>query len=180
MKTYLISQQHVTAKNGISGNSRTYPVHFLRKKTITIFMIPVMLAFISCSISRSKEHFSSEITSGIWIDDNTFRVKSTGVSNKKLTNITQMKYSSRRDALLNAQYKIKESFKSWKKYEMKQAGFDQEDFDPQIKDLIAKVKGEVNSGKIVEESYDENNDCTIIFEVNYHDLKKNCYIIPYI
>ena len=55
---------------------------------------------------------------------------------------------------------------------MKQAGFDPEDFDPKIKAIILEVKGAVKSGTIVKEFYDDDNNCTIIYNVKYPDMKK--------
>jgi hypothetical protein len=174
-RIFISSEISGKKENNYFLNYKTVLGQFLREKFITaiiILLIPVMLASVSCGTSGMKHNSSEDISTGNWMDDDTFRITSTGVSNKKLTNITQMKYSSRRDALQNARYKIKEIFKSQKKYEMKQAGFDPEDFDPQIKALIAGVQAAVRSGSIIKEIYDEKNDCTLIYEVNYRDMKK--------
>jgi len=46
-----------------------------------------------------------------WIDDDTFQLAAAGVATKTLTNIVQRKESSKRAAILNAQYQVIEKFK---------------------------------------------------------------------
>ena len=103
-----------------------------------------------------------------WVDDNTYQLAAAGVPNSKLTNKIQRQESAKRAAILNAQYQILEKFKG----SSIEGAAGMSDFESTGIAIAQEVSGYVKGGSVVKATYDEEQNCEIIYEVKAKGLKK--------
>jgi hypothetical protein len=141
------------------------------KKSFSISMLLVVaFSFIMVSCGGgigSGMKGKSYKTSG-WIDGDTFRISSMGAPTRTLTNVVQRKESSKRAAILNAQYQILEKFKG---SEIKGAA-GMKNFETTGMAVAQEVGGIVKGGSIAKVTWDADQNCEIIYEVQSKGLKK--------
>ncbi len=102
-----------------------------------------------------------------WIDDNTYRIAAGGVPTKTLTNILQRKESSKRAAILNAQYQVIEKFKGSKI----EGAAGMENFEMTGIAVAQELKAVTKGGSVQKVTWDEEQNCEIIYEVHAKGLK---------
>jgi len=103
-----------------------------------------------------------------WINDDTYRIAASGVSNSKLTNKIQRRESAKRAAILNAQYQVLEKFKG----STIEGAAGMSDFESTGIAIAQEVSGMVKGGSVVTATYDDEDNCEIIYEVKAKGLKK--------
>ena len=103
-----------------------------------------------------------------WIDDDTYRIAAAGVPNSKLSNKVQRRESSKRAAILNAQYQVLEKFKG----STIEGAAGMSDFESTGIAIAQEVGGVVKGGSVVSATYDDDDNCEIIYEVKAKGLKK--------
>ena len=103
-----------------------------------------------------------------WVDENTYRLAAAGVPNSKLTNKVQRRESAKRAAILNAQYQVLEKFKG----SSIEGAAGMSDFESTGIAIAQEVQGFVKGGSVVQATYDDEDNCEIIYEVKAKDLKK--------
>lgn len=148
-----------------AGNRR-----FVKRKiavgTLILSLAGPALSLVSCkSTTSARDVWSGEG----WVDGDTYRVISSGEPAKTMTNRTARKESARRAAVLNAQYRTIERFRSARMmdgccYSIYSTGLEM--------DLTAEIRGAVKGGTVIAAKYDEGDSCSIVFETKAKDLKK--------
>lgn len=129
----------------------------------------------SCREILSESDFAS-FTDGFCSDD-TFRIKITASPEKEKTAPGRMKETSRKKAILAAQYRLIEGFYG----ACISGGCGEnvpEDFLKKKKAYKDKVVRIIKEGTVKYTQWDSNGNCTIIFEITRPGLKeflKNCY-----
>ncbi len=140
------------------------------KKLFVMSLVLVMgLVFASCGGGTIGGQVQGEKfkTEG-WIDDNTYRLAAAGVPNSKLKNKVQRRESAKRAAILNAQYQVLEKFKGSKI----EGAAGMSDFENTGIAIAQEVSGVVKGGSVASATYDEEDNCEIIYEVKAKGLKK--------
>ncbi|MCL1832938.1 MAG: hypothetical protein FWG49_00390 [Leptospirales bacterium] len=103
-----------------------------------------------------------------WVDENTYQIAASGVSNSKLSNKIQRRESAKRAAILNAQYQVLEKFKG----STIEGAAGMSDFESTGIAIAQEVSGYVKGGSVKKATYDEEDNCEIIYEVKAKGLKK--------
>ena len=138
---------------------------------IGIFIsIGVVLTFASCG-KGSKLGGTVEgdtFKTSQWVDENTFRIAAAGVPNSKLTNKVQRRESAKRAAILNAQYQVLEQFKG----SSIEGAAGMSDFESTGIAVAQELQGSIKGGTVVSSTFDDEDDCEIIYEVKSKGLKK--------
>jgi hypothetical protein len=103
-----------------------------------------------------------------WVDKDTYRIAAAGVSNSKLTNKIQRRESAKRAAILNAQYQVLEKFKG----STIEGAAGMSDFESTGIAVAQEVQGFIKGGSVLSATYDDEDNCEVIYEVKGKDLKK--------
>jgi hypothetical protein len=103
-----------------------------------------------------------------WIDEDTYRIAAAGVPNSKLSNKVQRRESAKRAAILNAQYQVLEKFKG----STIEGAAGMSDFESTGIAIAQEVNGVVKGGSVTQATYDDDDNCEIIYEVKAKGLKK--------
>lgn len=109
----------------------------------------------------------SFITEG-WVDDNTFRITSTGASKPGLTNKIQRRGTAKSAAIIMAQASILEKFKGARLEGAAGAA----DYASTGVAVMKEFSGMVRGGSVIKETYDEDDNCEVIYQVQAKGLKK--------
>jgi hypothetical protein len=134
-----------------------------------IFAMGLMITFTSCAGGKLGGTVQGEtFTSEGWIDDDTYRTTAVGIAKKTLTNKTQRRASAKTAAKLAAQYAVLEKFKGSKI----EGAAGMSDFESTGIAIAQEVSGMVKGGSVVKETYNEEDDCEIVYEVKAKGLKK--------
>ena len=138
-----------------------------------LFLMTLVLAmghvFTSCGGGGIGGTVKGETFKGEkWVDDDTFQLAASGVANSKLKNKVQRRESAKRAAILNAQYQILEKFKGSKI----EGAAGMSDFESTGIAIAQEIQGVVKGGSVKNFTYDEEDNCEIIYEVKAKGLKK--------
>lgn len=139
------------------------------KKIFTIlfvFLTGMTIAFISC-----QKRENNCLRYGCWIDDDTYRIKMSGVPNGKLTDREKRRKSSEYAAVLNAQFTILENFKAAVIESGKVPAYDISSQES----IAAELEKYIKNGSIISTAYEDNDNANIIYEVKAKDLKMKLY-----
>ncbi len=135
----------------------------------SIAMIGV-LAFSGCAqgIGGTLDGKTTSHRTEGWIDDHTFRTTAMGVAKAGETNKTKRKIQAKEAAILMAQKTILEKFKGARLQGASGAA------DGELTGIaIAKeFGGMVKGGSVIKVSYNETQDCEVVYEVASRNLKK--------
>jgi len=103
-----------------------------------------------------------------WVDENTYRLAASGAPKATLKNKVQRRESAKRAAILNAQYQVLEKFKGSKI----EGAAGMSDFENTGIAIAQEIQGEVKGGSVVSATFDEEDNCEVIYEVKAKGLKK--------
>jgi len=144
-------------------------------KKLLIFALILSAGFVftftltSCSSQKIGGTVEGEtFTTEGWIDDETFRIAAAGVPTKTLTNIVQRKEAGKRAAILNAQYQVIEKFKGSKI----EGAAGMENFEMTGIAVAQELKAIAKGGSVKKVTWDEEQNCEVIYEVHAKGLKK--------
>lgn len=134
-----------------------------------ILVTGIALTMTSCAGKKIGGTVEGETyTTEGWIDDDTFQLAAAGVPTKTLTNVVQRKESSKRAAILNAQYQIIEKFKGSKI----EGAAGMENFEMTGIAVAQELKAIAKGGSVKKVTWDEEQNCEIIYVVHAKGLKK--------
>ncbi len=129
----------------------------------------ILIALTSCSGSKIGGTVQGETyTTEGWIDDNTFRIAAAGVAKRDLTNKVARRESSKRAAILNAQYQVIEKFKGSKI----EGASGMENFEMTGIAIAQELRAISKGGSVKKVTYDDEDNCEVIYEVYAKNLKK--------
>ncbi len=133
-----------------------------------VLSISVIIAMTGCSSGQLGGTVEGEsYTTEGWIDDNTYRIAATGAPKSTLSNRIQRQESAKRAAILNAQYQILEKFKGSKL----EGASGMNDFEISGMAVAQEVQGTIKGGSVTKVTYDEEQNCEIIYEIKAKGLK---------
>lgn len=144
---------------------------FLMKRFVIIALVLTAGVFFGLTGCGSKIGGTVEgetFTTEGWVDDNTFRIAAAGVPMKTMTNIVQRKESSKRAAILNAQYQVIEKFKGSKI----EGASGMENFEMTGIAIAQELKAVSKGGSVKKVTWDDQQNCEVIYEVYAKGLKK--------
>lgn len=143
-------------------------------KRFVLFYLVVFVFCVSCfgdlvKTTQNKGYITGEtfISEG-WVDDNTFRVMAIGFSKESISNKLQRRITSKESASMAAQKIVVERFKG-----MRISGSSSSKEGIITEMLIKKqFDGVIRGGAIVKETYDEADNCEIVYEITSPGLKE--------
>jgi len=155
-------------KQVVSGN-RAVKTHagWGRKEATTLLFISMLLAASFCGKAATKN--AESMYGGEWVDNDTFITAAAGIPGKNLTDIEERKKSARRSAILNAQYQVIEGFRKIIKFPP--PGYNVT-WTEEGKKEREKIYNTVKKGVVMEETYDGEQNCQVVYRVYEKDLKK--------
>lgn len=110
------------------------------------------------------ESFASEG----WIDNNTFRVVATSAPKPNLTNKIQRRGTAKESAIIMAEKRIIEKFVGARL----EGASGSADYASTGVAVSKEFSGVVKGGTIMKETYDDDDNCEIIYQVEKKNLKK--------
>lgn len=141
----------------------------MKKLFLMTLVLAMGLVFTSCGGGKIGGTVQGDTFKGEkWVDDNTFQLAASGVANSKLKNKVQRRESAKRAAILNAQYQVLEKFKGSKI----EGAAGMSDFESTGIAIAQEIQGVVKGGSVKSFTYDEEDNCEIIYEVKAKGLKK--------
>lgn len=141
------------------------------KKIFTLALVVVAtVAFVSCGgASRGGMVKGESFISEGWVSPDIFRVTATGVPKPGLTNKIQRRGTSKEAALIMAQKRIIEKFVGARLEGAAGAA----DYASTGIAVAKEFGGLVKGGTIVKETYDDDDNCEIVYQIEKKNLKKD-------
>lgn len=137
-------------------------------KSLKIFLIISFILFFKCkSAEMNISHFENENFIG-WVNDNTIQVKGIGMSDKNISNKIQRRNQAKNLAISNAKSNVMEIFIGHKLHESRSIDFD----DSNEKKAKEKIEKSIKKEAIINEVYDNEDNCQITYRVISEGLKK--------
>lgn len=140
----------------------------MKKLLFTGIAVVTAVAFFACAPGKSQIKDGESFISEGWVDDNTFRVTAVGVPKEGLTNKYQRRGTAKEAALIMAQKRVIEKFVG-ARVEGAAGAADMASTGIAVRKEFA---GFVRGGTIVKETYDEDQNCEVVYQVEKKGLKK--------
>ncbi len=138
------------------------------KKSLTIgLMLIATLAFLVACGPRIGGHVKGKTTSsGMWVDNNTFRIVGIGAYNENVSNPLQKKRMAMEAAEIDAQYRVLQKFKGAKLV----GASGMKNFQLTGTAAAKEVSGFIRGGSVLQETCGQHG-CEIVYEVKAQGLK---------
>lgn len=137
----------------------------MQKVIVSIIIGLLFLSnFNSCASKNRNTLIDNLIKTEGWIDENTYRIVAEGKALNSINNKDERKESAKRAAKMNAWFKILKKFKSIKKQN--------ETTQVNDKSIAIDIQNIIKNGFIIDEIYDEQENCEIIYEIYEKSLKE--------
>lgn len=143
----------------------------LNMRITTIFLAALLAvgSAFHCGTSDSMlEGDTKSYESEGWIDDHTFQVRALGVPRESESNTTKRKIQSKEAATLSAQARVIELMLGAKV----QGATGSLDGESTGVALTKEFEGIIRGGSIVKTTYDEEQNCEVVYRVQAKGLKK--------
>jgi len=103
-----------------------------------------------------------------WIDDNTYQTTGVGVPSRTATiNKVQRRQTAKRAAIISAQYSVLEKFTGSKV----EGAAGMKDFELTGIAVAQEVQGAIRGGSVIKETYDDEDNCEVIYQVQAKGLR---------
>ncbi len=139
----------------------------MKRIILALVLLTATTAFIACGGQGGQVKGESFRTEG-WVDKNTFRVTATGVPKEGLTNKIQRRGTAKEAALLMGQKRIIEKFVGARVEGAAGAA----DYASTGVAVAKEFRADVRGGTIVKETYDDDDNCELVYQVEKKGLKK--------
>jgi hypothetical protein len=141
----------------------------MKRIVLTTMLCIAAVSFISCGgpSTGGLVKGKSYKTEG-WVDKNTFRVIATGAPKKGLIGKVQRKGTAKEAALIMAQKRIIEKFKGARLEGAAGAA----DYESTGVAVAKEFSGTVRGGSIIQETYDDDDNCEIVYQIEKKGLKR--------
>lgn len=126
---------------------------------------------VSCESTDSMIKGKTYKTEG-WIDDNTFRVTALGAPSPDAKGMVKRKTQARESAIIMAQKRVLEKMIG---AELKGASAVKDGESAGVV-VTKEFSGMVKGGSVIEETYDEDDNCQVVYEVTGRGLKKRAQL----
>ena len=140
------------------------------KPGTVIMLLTFKLCALSGCLNFTPENSGNQYKDG-WQDDNTYITFAEGIPDKKSNGIEERKKSARKAAVLTAQYQGVEKFRDLIIKPEKYDGWEMTWSEEAVK-ARQSIFNTIKSGVVLKETYDDNQNCQIIYRVYDKDLKK--------
>jgi hypothetical protein len=140
-------------------------------KRIMIAVFAVVFAgslMVACGAKEGGQVKGESFKSEGWVDANTFRVISTGVPKAGLVNKIQRRGTAKEAAIIMAEKRIIEKFVGARLEGASGAA----DYASTGVAVAKEFSGDVKGGTLVKETYDDDDNCEIVYQVEKKGLKK--------
>jgi len=144
------------------------------KKSLLVLIAAVSIAaFVSsCGGTTDKIVKGKTYKTEGWVDDNTFRVTALGAPNPEAKGMVKRKTQAREAALIMAQKRVIEKMIG---AELKGASAVKDGESAGVV-VTKEFQGMVKGGTIVEETFDEDDNCEVVYELQSRGLKKKAQL----
>ncbi len=143
---------------------------FIMKKIFALALILVCgVAFTACGGGMGGLIKGKKFKTEGWLDDNTFQVVARGVPKPGLTNKVQRQGTAKEAAQIMAEKRIIEKFVGARLEGAAGAA----DYASTGIAVAKEFGGVVRGGTIVDETYDEDDNCEILYQVEKKGLKRD-------
>jgi len=140
----------------------------IQKNYLALIIAMLIGAFASsCETSDSMIKGKKYKTEG-WVDDNTFRVTALGAPAADAKGMVKRKTQAREAALIMAQKRVLEKMIG---AELKGASAVKDGESVGVV-VTKEFQGMVKGGSILEETFDEDDNCEVVYEITGRGLKK--------
>jgi len=137
-----------------------------------VLLMGLAFAFTSCAGGKIGSMEGEKFKSSRWVDDNTFQITGTGAPKATIEKTPDKKQirraSARRAAILDAQYQVLEKFKG----SAIEGAAGMSDFESTGIAIAQEVQGFSKGGSVESETFDQFDNCEIVYQVQAKDLKK--------
>ncbi len=141
----------------------------MRKIFSLLLLFSVAVVFSACGGGSMGGQVKGEsFTTEGWIDDNTFQVVEVGAPKKGLENKIQRRATAKQAAEIMAQARIIEKFKGARLEGAAGAA----DYELTGIAVSKEFDGIVKGGSIVKSTFDDDDNCEIVYRVSAKNLKK--------
>jgi hypothetical protein len=144
----------------------------IKKVTVVLALVVFAAAFVSCGGGKGgmggQVQGESFVTEGWANKGDTYRTTATGVPKEGLKNKIQRRGTAREAAVLMAQSHIIEKFKGAKV----EGASGVSDYASTGFAASKEFAGMVKGGSVVKETYDEDDNCEIVYEITSKGLQK--------
>lgn len=131
-------------------------------------LVFTLSVFAACGPRQGGQVKGDSYVSEGWVNDNTFRVIATGTPKATLTNKIQRRGTAKETAIIMAETRVIEKFVGARVEGAAGAA----DYASTGVAVSKEFKGLVKGGTIVKETYDDDDNCEIIYQVEKKGLKK--------
>ena len=140
-----------------------------RLSVLAVVMIVAAAFLVSCGPRGlgGQVKGDSFVTEG-WVDDNTFRVTATGAPKPGLTNRIQRRGTAKESAIMMAQKTVIEKFKGARL----EGAAGSADYASTGIAVMKEFGGLVKGGSVKKETYDDDDNCEVVYEIIARGLKK--------
>ncbi|MGL4370040.1 MAG: hypothetical protein ACRCUT_10280 [Spirochaetota bacterium] len=141
----------------------------MKKVTVMMALFAFVAGFVACGSGGIGGQVKGESfkTEG-WMDNDTYRTTATGVSKEGLKNKVQRRGTAREAAVLVAQSHVIEKFKGAKV----EGATGVSDYASTGFAASKEFAGIVKGGSVIKETYDEEDNCEVVYEIKSKGLKK--------
>ncbi len=139
-----------------------------RKVTVALALIAFAFALVSCGDNIGGQVKGESFKTEGWVDDNTYRTTSTSAPKEGLKNKVQRRGTARESAVIIAQSHIIEKFKGAKV----EGAAGTSDYASTGFAASKEFSGIVKGGSVMKETYDEDDNVEIVYEIKSKGLKK--------
>jgi hypothetical protein len=131
----------------------------------------LMVSLTNCGSGDSMIKGKTYKTEG-WVDDNTFRVTALGAPAPDAKGMVKRKTQAREAAIIMAQKRVLEKMIG---VQLKGASAVKDGESAGVV-VTKEFEGMVKGGSVIEETFDEDDNCQVVYEVNGRGLKKKAQL----
>ena len=137
-----------------------------------LMLVAAVFAFagmlISCGDKTGGQVKGEEFKTERWVDNDTYITTATGVPKEGLTKKVQRRGTARESAVLVAQAHVIEKFKGAKV----EGASGTSDYASTGFAASKEFAGIVKGGSVIRETYDDEDNCEVVYEIKSKGLKK--------
>lgn len=137
-----------------------------------LMVIAVVAGFagmlVSCGNTTGGQVKGENFQTERWVDDDTYITTATGVPKEGLTKKVQRRGTARESAVLVAQAHVIEKFKGAKV----EGASGTSDYASTGFAASKEFAGIVKGGSVIKETYDDEDNCEVVYEIKSKGLKK--------
>jgi hypothetical protein len=140
----------------------------LKKVMVMTALFAFVAGFVACGDSLGGQVKGDSFKTEGWVDKDTYRSTATGVPKEGLKNKIQRRGTAKEAAVLMAQAHVIEKFKGAKV----EGASGVSDYASTGYAASKEFAGLVKGGSVVKETYDDEDNCEVVYEIKSKGLQK--------